>query len=62
MKSHSKAYEQYCCIKKKNVIIEETAYHDGRKKLRCILSPECIKCKNIILKKQFDEKKTDDED
>lgn len=59
MKSHSKSYEQYCCVKKRNVIFEEIAYHDGRKKLRCTMHPECVYCKNITLKIHLDEEKTD---
>lgn len=61
MNSHSRSYEQYCCVKKRNVVIEETAYHDGRKKIRCTLHPECIKCKNIILKIYFDNEKTEND-
>ncbi len=62
MKSHSKSFEQYCCIKKRNVVIEETAYHDGRKKLRCTLYPECIRCKNNILKIYFETEKEESAD
>ena len=53
MKSHSRSYEQYCCVKKRNVVIEETAYHDGRK---------FIRCKNKILKVYFDDKNEDTAD
>ncbi|MBQ7961085.1 MAG: hypothetical protein IJ289_00680 [Clostridia bacterium] len=62
MKSHSRSYEQYCCVKKRNVVIEETAYHDGRKFIRCTLYPECIRCKNKILKVYFDDKNEDTAD
>ena len=61
MKSHSKSYEQYCCIKKRNVVIEEIAYHDGSRKLRCTLHPECTKCRNRILRIHFEEEKTDND-
>lgn len=61
MKSHSKSFEQYCCIKEKNVIIEETAYHDGRKKLKCTMLPECVKCKNLILRIYFEDEKTEED-
>ena len=57
MKSHSKAYEQYCSIMKKNVVIEETTYHDGRKVFICTMRPQCIECRNIILKKRFENNK-----
>lgn len=57
MKSHSKAYEQYCCIMKKNVVIEETTYHDGRRKFVCTMQPQCVECKNIILKYRLDNEK-----
>lgn len=60
MNSHSRAFEQYCCIMKKNVIIEETAFHDGSKKLRCTMHPQCIKCRNKILKCNFETEKTTD--
>lgn len=53
MNSHSKSYEQYCCIIRKNVAIEETTYHDGRKLLICTMFPRCKECRNEILKKQF---------
>lgn len=60
MNSHSKAFEQYCCIMKKNVVIEETTYHDGRRKLVCTMHPQCIECKNKILKCRFEYEKTED--
>lgn len=59
MNSHSKAFEQYCCIMKKNVVIEETTYHDGRRILKCTMHPQCVECKNKILKIRFEDKKTD---
>lgn len=60
MNSHSRAFEQYCCIMKKNVVIEETAYHDGRRKLVCTMRPQCKECKNKILRCRFECDKTND--
>lgn len=50
MKSHSRAYEQYCCVMEKNVVIEETAFHDGSRKFICTMQPKCMECKNKILR------------
>lgn len=59
MNSHSRAFEQYCCIMKRNIIIEEITFHDGRRKLVCTMHPQCIKCKNKILKRHFEYEKSD---
>lgn len=58
MRSHSKSYEQYCCIVKKNIVVEETYYHDGKKKLVCTMYPQCGQCGNKILKNNFENCKT----
>lgn len=54
MDSHTKTYEQYCCVKGKNVAVEETTYHNGIKIYRCSMSQICKNCKNSILKQKFD--------
>ncbi len=50
MKKHSFTYEQYCNIVGRNIILEETTYHDGNKKLRCLNLHKCAVinggCKN----------------
>ena len=56
MKSHSRAFEQYCCIMKKNIIIEEINYHNGKRIFKCTMHPQCKKCKNRILQHRFEEK------
>lgn len=60
MNSHSKAFEQYCCIMKKNVVVEETTFHDGRRKFICTMQPQCVECKNKILRCRFEYEKSDD--
>lgn len=54
MNSHSKTYEQYCCVKGKNIAIEEIIYHNGKKIYRCSMQSECDKCTNRILKNRFE--------
>lgn len=53
MEKHSKTFEQYCCVMEKNIIMEETSYHNGKKSLRCVNHIICEMnggCKNRILK------------
>lgn len=60
MKKHSRAYEQYCWILKKNIVFEETVFHNGTYKLSCMHLNECKNCggcKNPILAELFDENK-----
>lgn len=52
MKQHSVAYEQYCWVKQKNVVLEETIFHNGIKKVRCTSFGDCSSsggCKNRSL-------------
>ena len=59
MNSHSKAFEQYCCILKKNIIvIEETTLNNGKRKLICTMKPHCVECKNKILRCYFEQEKS----
>jgi hypothetical protein len=41
LNKHSFTYEQYCNIVGKNIILEETTYHNGNKKLRCLNHHKC---------------------
>lgn len=44
MKKHSVTYEQYCCVKKKNIVLEETLFHNGKKQIRCTSLSDCENC------------------
>lgn len=49
---HSRTYEQYCSIVGRNIIIEETMYHNGTKSAKCLNKNVCEKgggCTNKIL-------------
>lgn len=54
MDKHSFSYEQYCSVVEKNVILLETSYYDGSKKLKCLNLYNCNKafggCKNKFVK------------
>ncbi len=41
MNKHSFTFEQYCTIIGKNIILEETTYHNGSRKIRCLHSHKC---------------------
>ena len=41
MKQHSTTYEQYCWVKQKNVVLEETVFHNGTKRVRCTSFADC---------------------
>ncbi len=54
MDRHSKTYEQYCWVKGKNIVMEETVFHNGERKVICTAVYECDQsggCKNKSLKK-----------
>ncbi|MCL2514101.1 MAG: hypothetical protein FWF08_09375 [Oscillospiraceae bacterium] len=54
MNKHQSSFEQYCCVMKKNVVMEETVFHNGEKAVKCVYSVICDNnggCKNKILKK-----------
>ncbi len=44
MDSHSKTYEQFCFVKQKNIIMEETVFHNGKRKIICTNLNECNNC------------------
>lgn len=41
MNKHSFTFEQYCNVVDKNIILEETTFHNGSKKLRCLNVHKC---------------------
>lgn len=52
MKQHSRAYEQYCYVKQKNIVFEETVYHNGTKSVHCTSFDACSQtggCRNHSL-------------
>ena len=52
MDCHSKTYEQFCWVKQKNIIMEETVFHNGTRKVICTNLTECEGlggCKNKSL-------------
>lgn len=59
----SKTFEQYCCVKGRNVAVEEITNEDGSKCYKCSMHSDCEKCNNEILRKRFEsaekEKKKD---
>ena len=50
MYKHSFSFEQYCKIVDKNIVLEETTYHNGEKNLKCLNLYKCKEkfggCKN----------------
>lgn len=56
MDRHLITYEQYCWVKNKNVVFQETVFHDGSKSTSCLFYPECAECggcKNTTLKRKI---------
>lgn len=53
MANLSKTFEQYCCVKGRNVAVEEITDDDGAKYYRCSMINECKKCNNKILRLRF---------
>lgn len=41
MDCHSKTYEQFCWVKQRNIIMEETVFHNGKRKIVCTNLSEC---------------------
>ncbi len=63
MDSHSKTYEQFCWVKQKNIIMEETFFHNGERKIICTnlsVCNNCGGCKNRSLLKLWEQCKSDD--
>lgn len=54
---HAFTYEQYCSVVEKNIILQETSYYNGKKKIRCLNHLKCKHefggCKNkFVIAKQ----------
>lgn len=52
MKNYLKTYEQYCCVLKRNIVLEETVFCNGTHTLHCTHFSECENsggCKNILI-------------
>ena len=59
MDSHSKTYEQFCWVKQRNIIMEETVFHNGRREIICTNLSECDLsggCRNKSLCKLWQKK------
>ncbi len=58
MNKHSFSFEQYCNIIGRNIILQETTYHDGVKKVKCLNAHKCRDlnggCKNTFIKKRIE--------
>ena len=62
MESHSKTYEQFCWVKQRNIIMEETVFHNGKREVVCANLSECNNCggcKNRSLCKLWRENEND---
>lgn len=54
---HAFTYEQYCSVVDKNIILQETSYYNGKKKIKCLNHLKCKHefggCKNkFVIAKQ----------
>ncbi len=58
MNKHSFTFEQYCNIIGRNIILEETTYHNGARKIRCLNEHKCENmnggCLNLFVKKRIE--------
>ena len=41
MDRHCRVYEQFCWVLDKNVVFEQTVYHNGTNETRCVYFSEC---------------------
>ena len=41
MNKHCFTFEQYCNVIGRNIILEETTFHNGAKKIRCLNAHKC---------------------
>lgn len=49
MDRHLSSFEQYCTVVGRNIILQETTYHNGAKAIRCLNLHNCENiggCKN----------------
>lgn len=44
MNKHKLTYEQYCCVLRQNIVLEETVFHNGTREVRCTHYAECRNC------------------
>lgn len=52
MNKHKLTYEQYCCVLKRNIVLEETVFHNGTHEISCTHYSQCRSrggCRNEIL-------------
>jgi|LSQX01.1.fsa_nt_gb hypothetical protein len=52
MEKHNRTYELYCSVVGRNIIVEETMFHNGVKSTKCLNKNACDKhggCTNRIL-------------
>lgn len=52
MKNYMKTYEQYCCVLKRNIVLEETVFCNGTHTLKCTHFSECKHsggCRNVLI-------------
>ena len=63
LESHSKTYEQFCWVKQRNIVMEETVFHNGKRKIICTNLSECEGCggcKNKALCRLWNKEKCED--
>ena len=59
MKKHARTYEQYCWVMEKNIVFEETTFHNGTQTVRCSRFGDCSAnggCRNRSLLSVLDAK------
>ena len=57
MNQHSRTYEQFCWVLQKNIVFEETTFHNGTSRISCTHLGECSRkggCRNAILAALFE--------
>lgn len=63
MNKHKLTYEQYCCVLQRNIVLEETVFHNGTRAISCTHFAECRTaggCRNAILNARIQNNLTDD--
>lgn len=56
MRKSKIAYEQYCFVLGRNIVVEETLHEDGKREVLCTNHKHCLKdggCKNQIFLSNF---------
>ncbi len=52
MEQHETTYEQYCWVMRRNIVLEETTFHNGTRKVSCMQAHLCREnggCRNVNL-------------